>query len=115
MNKQQFRNLIREEIKKALNEDAVAVTDFYDKGQEPVYSSNFTESSPLEHLVHLYIDARITTDSAEFGSSEYDQASGDEQALSMILKKKGVSSEQLVKLVSIAEKTGKYPKLQKSA
>lgn len=97
---------------------SLEVVGYYPVGGEPntvLDVGELNDKSPLEKIIHAYIDATEVVSTAEYGSWSYDAADSDLQYLSSLLEKKGISWKEVEKLAQEVSETGKYPKIKNDA
>jgi hypothetical protein len=95
--------------------EAMKVSGYYRKDPKvPSNVNKLNKNSPLETLIHAYLEADEIASNSDYGSTEYDFADTDMEYLSSILSKKGVSTRDLNKLSQKFEKDGKYPVIKES-
>ena len=95
--------------------EAMKVSGYYRKDPKvPSNVNKLNKNSPLETLIHAYLEAAEIASNSDYGSTEYDFADTDMEYLSSILSKRGVSTRDLNKLSQKFEKDGKYPVIKES-
>lgn len=98
-------------IEENLNEN-LNITGYYGSGKSPKMTLNVDKlnaNSPLEKIIHAYLDSYEELENSEYGSYSYDEADSDIQYLDGLLRKKKISNKELNKVYKKFSRDKKYP------